>query len=48
MTDELRDLFLNGQNEKKNLIALGKLGGVFTGKIEARIPTLVSNSSNFR
>lgn len=51
MTDEMRKWFIKDHNEKRNSIALGKLGGVFKATA-SRMATIVSvfflhiNSSN--
>lgn len=41
ITDEMKKWFLKGHNEKRNLIAQGKLGGVFE-ETASRMATIVS------
>lgn len=42
MTDEFKEAFLRGFNEKRSLVAEGRLDGVFWNKPAARMATLVS------
>lgn len=43
ITDKIKEAFLTKLNEKRNLVAEGKLDGVFLDKTAIRMPTLVSN-----
>lgn len=43
ITDELKEVFLKGHNEKRSLVAQGKLDGNFFNKPAARMATLVSD-----
>lgn len=47
ITDKLRKFFLNGHNEKRNLVAQGQLDHAFLNKTATRMATLVSNSPMF-
>lgn len=44
ITNEIKEVILNGHNEKRNLVAEGRAFGVLLNEAATRMTTLVSNN----